>query len=334
MIRRQKRFVLREREGQFIDLPQLSCTESVAPKPKNKLAPPCYPFYESYYSRRESFAAAAITIFSTVAGASHNLAISGFFYSGIRDLTICYYCGLALCNWSDACIRSYSGNGCKSPATREHLFWSKECPIAATVLSSSRKKEEYAVAPRTSPAFRIAGDDATIAANLSTVTHGLFGRFQDMSTNLKREFDDYDKFLRVFRNCRTSVAIMIDNMYASVEKARCLIEAMTYDDESVVVATTETMTRLRETTESFESAIDEHHHRRRRTSSSPPTSSSSSSYDNDGRQQRCVVCLSKDRDVLTLPCRHLATCYECCDRLKKCPVCRAVIWLTISVRWC
>lgn len=44
--------------------------------------------------------------------------------------------------------------------------------------------------------------------------------------------------------------------------------------------------------------------------------------------QRCVVCLSKQRAVLLLPCRHLATCHKCTvllRRMGKCPLCRQQI---------
>merc|ERR1719198_2079428 len=40
---------------------------------------------------------------------------------------------------------------------------------------------------------------------------------------------------------------------------------------------------------------------------------------------RCVVCLTKQRAILLLPCRHLATCHGCTvlvRRSGKCPLCR------------
>merc|ERR1712129_412304 len=44
--------------------------------------------------------------------------------------------------------------------------------------------------------------------------------------------------------------------------------------------------------------------------------------------QRCVVCFSKQRAILLLPCRHLATCHKCTvllRRMGKCPLCRQQI---------
>ena len=51
----------------------------------------------------------------------------------------------------------------------------------------------------------------------------------------------------------------------------------------------------------------------------PPNSQCSSGIDS------CVVCLSNSRKILTLPCRHFATCKQCFSLLpspKKCPACR------------
>lgn len=41
----------------------------------------------------------------------------------------------------------------------------------------------------------------------------------------------------------------------------------------------------------------------------------------------CCVCLTGERQVLLLPCKHLCVCRECSmdDRMDKCPICRADI---------
>jgi hypothetical protein len=48
----------------------------------------------------------------------------------------------------------------------------------------------------------------------------------------------------------------------------------------------------------------------------------------------CVVCLSNERSILTLPCRHQVTCLSCANILmgttKLCPACRAAIKETIN----
>lgn len=44
--------------------------------------------------------------------------------------------------------------------------------------------------------------------------------------------------------------------------------------------------------------------------------------------QKCVVCLDRPRNVVLLPCSHLALCNECCARMSDstdCPVCRAAV---------
>ena len=47
----------------------------------------------------------------------------------------------------------------------------------------------------------------------------------------------------------------------------------------------------------------------------------------------CVICLSARRDMVLLPCRHLAVCGSCCGQLRRqeCPICRAPIEGTLSI---
>ena len=46
---------------------------------------------------------------------------------------------------------------------------------------------------------------------------------------------------------------------------------------------------------------------------------------NLNRRRLCVICMDRERDILLLPCRHLAVCDQCWDRPEvdvRCPVCR------------
>lgn len=47
----------------------------------------------------------------------------------------------------------------------------------------------------------------------------------------------------------------------------------------------------------------------------------------------CVVCLTQERSIVFIPCRHLASCKRCADarKFKTCPVCRETITLTQHV---
>lgn len=40
-------------------------------------------------------------------------------------------------------------------------------------------------------------------------------------------------------------------------------------------------------------------------------------------REECVVCLTEQRTVVLLPCRHLCVCLQCLLFVDKCPVCRA-----------
>jgi hypothetical protein len=41
--------------------------------------------------------------------------------------------------------------------------------------------------------------------------------------------------------------------------------------------------------------------------------------------EECVVCLTNDREIILLPCRHNCSCHTCFLHLDKCPICRSVI---------
>ena len=46
-------------------------------------------------------------------------------------------------------------------------------------------------------------------------------------------------------------------------------------------------------------------------------------------ERLCVVCLTKDKNVLLLPCAHLTTCLECSFNMQNCPLCRSKIQATV-----
>ena len=41
--------------------------------------------------------------------------------------------------------------------------------------------------------------------------------------------------------------------------------------------------------------------------------------------EECVVCLTNDREIALLPCRHNCICHTCFLHLDKCPICRTKI---------
>jgi len=47
-------------------------------------------------------------------------------------------------------------------------------------------------------------------------------------------------------------------------------------------------------------------------------------------ERMCVVCLSKEKNILLLPCAHLTSCLECSFNLQNCPLCRSIIQATVK----
>lgn len=56
---------------------------------------------------------------------------------------------------------------------------------------------------------------------------------------------------------------------------------------------------------------------------------------NNGADVMCVICQERQKCVLTLPCRHICLCTECCRRLygyqRTCPICRTFIYHSVTV---
>lgn len=46
-------------------------------------------------------------------------------------------------------------------------------------------------------------------------------------------------------------------------------------------------------------------------------------------ERLCSVCLTKDKNVLFLPCAHLAACLDCSFNMQSCPLCRTKIKATV-----
>jgi baculoviral IAP repeat-containing protein 7/8 len=52
------------------------------------------------------------------------------------------------------------------------------------------------------------------------------------------------------------------------------------------------------------------------------------------KDNECVVCLEKEKEVVFIPCRHLGTCKNCAINLRHCPVCRTIVLQTVVVFKC
>ena len=62
------------------------------------------------------------------------------------------------------------------------------------------------------------------------------------------------------------------------------------------------------------------------------TTSASSGSQQDDTQLRCVICMTRQRNILFNPCRHMCCCSECAhNNIHACPICRQVISQQIAV---
>lgn len=62
----------------------------------------------------------------------HELVISGLFYSCVKDITICTFCGLALRNWyvffTERTSAVSARRACHYPLL-EHTYWNSNCTL-------------------------------------------------------------------------------------------------------------------------------------------------------------------------------------------------------------
>lgn len=87
---------------------------------------PKYPNYAEFKNRLISFKK-----WPSQSGQSAiTMSEAGFFYSEIRDITICFFCGLALCDW----IRSDN-------PWDEHIAWAETC-LFLTINKNTAKPDE------------------------------------------------------------------------------------------------------------------------------------------------------------------------------------------------
>ena len=66
-------------------------------------------------------------------------------------------------------------------------------------------------------------------------------------------------------------------------------------------------------------------------SNNVPISSLSGEDSQEPIVSECVVCLESTKQVLFLPCRHVACCLSCSKALVDCPACRAKIFEKIKI---
>jgi hypothetical protein len=65
------------------------------------------------------------------------------------------------------------------------------------------------------------------------------------------------------------------------------------------------------------------------------TATTTTSHTEVVTHERCCICLTNERNVLFLPCRHICSCLTCnasnAQRIANCPICRTSISSTIHV---
>jgi hypothetical protein len=47
------------------------------------------------------------------------------------------------------------------------------------------------------------------------------------------------------------------------------------------------------------------------------------------KELSCVICLERQKVIISMPCHHLASCVECSETLQTCPVCKKKVEATI-----
>lgn len=226
--------------------------------------------------------------------------MAGFFYSGVKDITICYHCGLALRDWhslfleDDASI--FGGNGNRNPA-REHVFWNRPCEWVCTYQDNNTSSSPYI--PRTIPAVRIIPtdgvggflrrhilrprdeNDRSVFVEEDYPPRAQMMNFHDASDVMRREIREYCSFAQTLEESYASVTEMLEKMRNSWEFGRCIIKAMTYTSSEDDSERSNLAQRLDETIECINNAIRKHHLQRLTTAAETATTSQNIPVDNN-----------------------------------------------------
>lgn len=226
------------------------------------------------------------------------MAVSGFFYVGVRDITICYHCGLALTGWNEILSNT---------PIHEHLFYNPECIVAANKMANL-------------PVRYIAYTRTAIMSNTEEFIV-LYSKFTDEVARLQREEKQFIDMLANFETVRRVNATVIARRTRLYSYCKVLMASLAYSDETddleqAAMSAKVTLDLLQNCTNDYiTEPIGAYAHETPRSES----------------QLECVVCYDNRSTVLFLPCRHLICCGSCAPRLKQfCPLCRSIIWFHVN----
>ncbi len=254
----------------------------------------------------------------------HAMATHGFYYTGTGNKVRCNFCNVELHEldpYDDIAV--------------EHLKYSPNCPLilnheaTLNVTSFSRNSLERDLTRAKSGVYQINRQRiATYLRNATLSFNGTFGRTprdERVYQKLLHEKKEQMHSLMVDHNEQLETALAHPHLYDAIsstdrsETYLCANASRDPNDPNIGP------TNEREDVGIYVDA---------NTVGLPlqPSPSSSSLKDTDANVlKQCVVCCVKEYNTVLMPCRHLSSCYECVQKLNKCPTCREIIKDVVKV---
>lgn len=156
-----------------------------------------YPHYRQSSDRFDSFRE---NTFYTLSMA-FELSVAGFFHIGIRNITVCYHCGLALCGWNTRNVVH---------ALKEHYAWNGECcfirckssGFAPTNLSRSSTSDDTLSSGTISSCpylNNFVPTTSIVPCRATSLLCAIYDRYSDVRKTLFREQLIFDRLVTHFQ---------------------------------------------------------------------------------------------------------------------------------------
>jgi len=228
----------------------------------------------------------------------NTLAENGFYYKGEEDHVICIFCGVEIGFWEEG-----------DDPVSEHKKYSPNCPIFQPQTDAKLRKAPI-------------GEDecGCVIGEKKVKNYSLlesrFNSFKEWPISMKQTPKDMSKAGFYYTGKSDKVICFscglglnnweeTDNPWVEHAKWNPSCEHLN-----------------KEKGEAFIKEVLDGHARQSHEKNSELEAPSTTPIINVNEQLLCRVCYAERRTVVSLPCRHLATCKFCNNKLIRCPICR------------
>ena len=286
-------------------------------RPRRRPRSPPPPRYKQVEARRQSFF--GVDWPSHLDATPDKLVKAGFYYNGPPDHVKCGYCGGRLKNWRP-----------RDSAIEEHLKHFPDCEFVQNI------EKQTAVLSKN---IRSKTKESNCVSSEELMRQHAEERVKTHQSSAKELWRKTLKKMRYSRPVIRRAENRLRRKDSPLNLSAILEEIHVIEKEEYMGTNLESNANVPDTESSDEglSSGDEHEE-----NVEPSDVDETVKLQNELRMVEverdelqnlmiCKICLVNRIDTLFLTCRHFATCHECADRVRDCPVCRQVILGTVDV---